>query len=234
MNLIDWVVVGLIILFVLNGIYRGFLPSLLNLGGFFLAWIISFLAYPLLSRALVKLPFFDSMSFYIEGAERVGDVELARLSVSGISSAQLDEIMTSAKMPPPFDRAILSNVKNQAFADQGLTTLGEYFDATIYNVLINIFALLLLLFGLYVLFILITNAFSFAKPLPQLRRLDYPLGGAVSLVRGFFSMYMLFALVPVALILLPISLVTDLVNSSLMCNIFYSGSILLGFVSGVV
>ena len=65
MNIIDIVILGFILLYALNGMYKGFLPSLLNLGGFFLSWIGAFLFYPLLSGAFIKSDFFQSWkSFY--------------------------------------------------------------------------------------------------------------------------------------------------------------------------
>ena len=236
MNWLDGIVLAFIIIYVLNGIYRGFLPSMLNLGGFFLSWIIAFFTYPLLSASLTKSPFFSSLSYYIEGAEKIGDVELARTAIDQISPEQLNNIMQSqsAKVPPPFDTAIVSNINNQAFADSGITTLGDYFNTTMYNVIINIFALLIIFVILRVIFTLVTNAVSYSWKMPQLRHFDHVLGGAIGLLRGFFSMYMVFTIIPVALTLLPISLVTDTVNSSAMCDIFYNGSIVLKFISGVI
>ena len=64
MNIIDIVILGFILLYALNGMYKGFLPSLLNLGGFFLSWIGAFLFYPLLSGAFIKSDFFQSFRFF--------------------------------------------------------------------------------------------------------------------------------------------------------------------------
>ncbi|MBQ9942363.1 MAG: CvpA family protein [Christensenellaceae bacterium] len=234
MNILDITILVLIGLYVLSGLYRGFIPSLLNLGGFFISWVLSFLCYPLLSRSLINSEFFSSLRFYIEGAERIGNVELIRVPIATISDAQLGEIMQTAKMPTPFDTAIVENIQNQAFADQGLTTLGEYFDMTIYSVMINIISLLIIFIGLRVLLTLVTNAFSYSAKLPMLRHYDMAAGGGVALIRGFFSMHLVFAIVPIALIMLPITPVTNLLNSSFTSVLFYSGSLVLKFISGCV
>lgn len=232
MNFIDVIVIVLIILYGLNGLYRGFLPSILNLGGFFLSWICAFLFYPLLSRSLSSSAFFSSLKFYIEGSERVGNFELARMSISSFSGEELNSVLSSAELPPPFKTAVLSNIQNKAFEADGIFTLGEYFDATIYNVIINIIAFLILFAVLRIVFTLLVNAYSYANPLPELKHFDHPLGAGIALIRGFLSMYMLFALIPIALILMPVSFVTDIVNSSFMSSIFYNGSIILRFISG--
>jgi len=236
LNIIDYIVIGMIALYVLNGIYRGFLPSLLNLGGFFASWILAFFTYPLLSRTLVGGKLFSSLQFYVEGAEKLGDLfEMGNLPVSQISSNQLSGILDACKLAPPFDTAIASNVSKQAFAKQGLTTLAEYFDQTIYNVIINILSLLIIFFVLRLLFTLLTNAFSFSSQMPQLRRFDATLGGGIGFVRGFLSMYLLFAVMPVIMIMFNnVAAVTDLVNGSRSCTTFYTSSVILRYISGVI
>ena len=235
MNFVDIIVIALIILYALNGVYRGFIPSLLNLGGFFLSWIGAFIGYPLLSGQLVRSDLFSSLQFYMEGAEKIGDVELAKMNISMISDTQLNSIVEQAKLPTPFGDAIIDNVTNKAFADKGLTTLGEYFDTTMYNVIINIISILIIFIVLRIIFTLVTNAFSYAYKTPQLVHMDYPIGGAVGLIRGFFSMYMLFAVVPIVLILfMNVSFVMEIINGSVCCSIFYSNSLLLHFVSGAI
>lgn len=82
MNFLDIIIIVLIALYVLNGVYRGFIPSLLNLGGFFVSWIGAFIGYPLLSGQLVQSDLFSSLRFYMEGAEKIGDVELARMNTA--------------------------------------------------------------------------------------------------------------------------------------------------------
>lgn len=236
MNILDYIILGIIALYVLNGVYRGFSTSVLNMGGTFLAWIISVVAYPLLSKLLVTSELFSSMRFYIEGAERVGDAfELTKLNVANISDAQLSHIMEEyAKLPAPFDTAVVSNVTNQSFAEKGLVTLGEYFDETIYCVMINIVSIIIIFLAVRIILTLLTNAYSFSFSLPQLRRFDRVIGGGIGLIRGFFEMYMLFALVPIALIFMPIPQMSNLVNNSLACEVFYSSGILLPFVGGVI
>lgn len=232
MNIIDIIVLGLLVLFILNGIYRGFLPSILNLGGLFFSWIISFFAYPLVSQKFCNMELFSSLRFYIEGAEKVGDFEIARQAVTSFSKSQLEEIVSKANLAIPYNNSVLANLKNLAFQGEGLTTVGEYFDATIYYTIINILAFAVLFICIYIVLMLITNAAGYSLELPELRHFDRPMGGAMALARGFLLMYVFFMFIPIALILMPISFVTDIVNNSIMCTIFYDGSILLRFISG--
>ncbi|MGI6665188.1 MAG: CvpA family protein [Christensenellaceae bacterium] len=229
MNIIDLVVIAMIALYFISGCYRGFLSSLLNLGGVFFAWIISFFTYPILSDVLVNSKFFQSIRFYLEGGEKI-KVEYSRQLVSSLTDNGLTEIMDSAKLSSPYSKAITQNISKQVFADQGLTTVGEYFDLTIYNVIMNIIAFVILFVCLRVLFTLFTNAFSYSMELPQLQRFDAPLGGIVSLFRGFFSMHVLFMFVPIGLMIFPE--ISELLNNSFTTSLFYSGSVILPFISG--
>lgn len=234
MNIIDIIVLGLLLLFVLNGIYRGFLPSVMNLAGLFASWIGSFLAYPLVARKFYSMELFSSLRFYIEGAEKVGDFEIARQAVTSFSETQLEQIVSNANLAEPYQDSVLQNLKGLVFQGEGLTTVGEYFDATIYYTIINILAFAVLFFCLYIIFMLLTNAAGYSLELPELRHFDRPMGGAMALARGFLLMYVVFMAIPIALILMPLTFVTDIVNNSVMCSIFYNGSIILRFISGMM
>ena len=104
MNIMDLLVIGLLLLYFLNGMYRGFLPSLLNLCGFFLSWVGAFIGYPLLAKRFMASEFITSFQFYIEGAEKVNDYEAARKIVSTLSKADISAIMDNAKLPSFFSR----------------------------------------------------------------------------------------------------------------------------------
>lgn len=234
MNLIDLAVLLIAALFILNGLYRGFIPSLLNICGLFVSWAAAFLFYPILSGSLMESKLFSSMRFYIEGAERIGSgeaFELSKLQVSLLDENRLSYILENASLPPPYDRAVLHNIKNQVYSGKGLTTLGEYFDETIYNVMMNIIAFVIIFIVVLAITTLFTNAASYAARLPQLRHFDSMTGGFIAFIRAFFFMFVLFSLIPIVLILLPVTFITDMINDSLACSVFYSGSIILNFIA---
>ncbi len=235
MNIIDIIILCLIAVFVLNGVYRGFLSSILNLAGIFVSWVIAFVSYPLLAKSLSETGIFSESRFYIEGAERI-NVEIAKSPITSIPTSELQTIVADAKMPPPFGDAIIDNINNSAFSDMGLTTVGDYFDETIFNVIINTLSIVILFFGMLIIITLIINALSFSINLPMLRSFDTLAGGSVALVRGFFFMYMLFAIVPAFMVLIgdQITFITDMLNDSATSTVFYNNSIVLPYVSGII
>ena len=108
MNIIDIVILGILALFLLNGIYRGFLPSIMNLAGLFISWIVSFLAYPAVSRKFCGSELFSSLRFYIEGAEKVGDFEIAKQAVTNFSPMELEEIVQTALSEAQIESLIIA------------------------------------------------------------------------------------------------------------------------------
>ena len=233
MHIMDILVIGLLAFYFLSGLYRGFLPSLLNLGGFFLSWIGAFIGYPIVAKKLFSSEFIASLQFYVEGAERVNDYEAARMVVSSLSKDQIGAIMDNSHLPSFFSRAIEANMKKQAFADMGLETVGEYFNMSIFCLVLNIVAFILVFLLLKCLFTLPTNAYSYSGTLPQLKKFEFTCGGAVTLIRGFFTMHILFMFIPVIMALFPSS-IADMLNTSASSTIFYSGNILLPFISGII
>ena len=233
MNIIDIVVIVLIGLYFLNGLYRGFIPSLLNIGAFRLSWLGAFFGYGGLAQKIVNNEMVSHLQFYIEGAEKVNDFEAARRVVSTLSETDIDSIIANAKLPNFISNVIESNMKNVAFADQGLTTVGEYFNTSIYYLVINIISFIILFVILRCIFMLLTNATSYAIDFPQLKLFDYTAGGIVSVLRGFFAMHVVFMIVPFILLFMPTFLV-DLVNSATATSIFYSGNILLPLIRGII
>ncbi len=234
MNIIDIIIIILLAVFVLNGVYRGFISAVMNLGGLFVSWVVAFLCYPLLAKQLAATEFFAQSRFYIEGAERI-DVEIAKTPITSLQSGEIQTIVTDAKMPLPFGDAIVENINEGAFAEQGLTTVGDYFDETIFNVITNTLSLVIIFFAALIVITLVINAVSFSINLPQLRSFDTLAGGGVALIRGFFVMYMLFAIVPAFMVLIgdQITFITDMLNDSLTSSMFYNNSIVLPFVSGI-
>ena len=83
MNILDGIILGIILFYVLLGYYHGFLRTVMQLSAFFLALLLgaalsTVIRGPLLNNALI-----DSLNYYIEGSEYLGNnMELARIPVS--------------------------------------------------------------------------------------------------------------------------------------------------------
>lgn len=238
MNLLDYAVLGLFALFLLLGFYKGFLNTLLSICAFILCWLLALLLMPLGAKAIRSDErLYDMMLYYTEGSEYIANsvgVESARLPIAQLSADDLNAIVSQADVPYPMDKEILENVAKEAFLDHGITTLGDYFNETMVRVFINILCFLAIFLLLRLLCSFLINGVDYAWRLPMLRSGDALLGGALGVLRGVLSLFLLFMLMPVLLSAVGrFDLVTDMVESSFFTPFFYYSNFLLSMMPGV-
>lgn len=221
--------------FVLLGIYKGFLSTILSIGAFIMSWLVA-MVFLSVGSNLVKDndQLFNMMLYYTEGSEYVGDVELAKTPISEITSEQLAGITGDSDLPYPMGRQISENVAKEAFAPEGATTLGEYFNQTIVCVFINTLVFLVLYIMTRVIIAFVINGVDYAWSLPVLRQGEKVLSGGVGLIRGILAMFLLFMLVPLGLVVLggKVQFINDLVNDSVFAAFFYRSNFLLSMMPG--
>ncbi|MGN0780237.1 MAG: hypothetical protein ACI4N5_01015 [Christensenellales bacterium] len=235
MNLIDIAVIGVLALFILHGIYKGFLPTLLSIGAYILAWLAAIVMLPVGSNSIrgsEKL--FNTMLYYTEGSEYVNDVELARKSIDEISTDTLNAVFAKADLPYPMAKNIADNIARESFAENGITTLGDYFNQTIVIVFINILVFIAMFAIIRIILAFIINGVDYAWTLPKLRVADRAIAGGIGLIRGILAVFLLFMLLPIVLIVLQgkFAFLTDMVNDSMMAKFFYRTNFLLSMMPG--
>lgn len=107
MNLLDIAVLAVLVLFVLHGIYRGFLPTLLSIGAYILAWLVAIVLLPVGSNAIrSNEKLFNTMLYYTEGSEYVGNVELSKTNINEISTDTLNDVFPMRIFPIPLPRTL--------------------------------------------------------------------------------------------------------------------------------
>ena len=235
MNLIDIAVIGVLALFILHGIYKGFLPTLLSIGAYILAWLAAIVLLPVGSNSIrgsEKL--FNTMLYYTEGSEYVNDVELARKSIDEISTDTLNAVFAKADLPYPMAKNIADNIARESFAENGITALGDYFNQTIVIVFINILVFIAMFAIIRIILAFIINGVDYAWTLPKLRVADRAIAGGIGLIRGILAVFLLFMLLPIVLIVLQgkFAFLTDMVNDSMMAKFFYRTNFLLSMMPG--
>lgn len=235
MNLIDIAVIGVLALFILHGIYKGFLPTLLSIGAYILAWLAAIVLLTVGSNSIrgsEKL--FNTMLYYTEGSEHVNDVELARKSIDEISTDTLNSVFAKADLPYPMAKNIADNIARESFAENGITTLGDYFNQTIVIVFINILVFITMFAIIRIILAFIINGVDYAWTLPKLRVADRAIAGGIGLIRGILAVFLLFMLLPIVLIVLQgkFAFLTDMVNDSMMAKFFYRTNFLLSMMPG--
>ncbi len=233
--MVDLVILLILAIALLAGYYRGVIYSAINLGVSILSFAMALLLCTTLSGVVQKRQsLYEMMLYYFEGYEYINEtsVELVHVSVSQIGEKELAVVVKNADMPSPFDSAITGNVKKQVYEDRGIYSLGDYFNQTIVDTVLNILSLLLLflIFRLLLGFLLRLIDFG-AAGLPRLKQFDVPLACGIGLLHGVFLVSVLFMLVPLMLVVVP--RLSKFIDGSLLGGFFYRGNVLLRMVPTV-
>ncbi len=235
MSILDWFVVMIILYAVLTGVYRGFIHSACSLGAFFLSWGTAALFSPLLSASFLKnATVYNFVYTYTEGSELITNFEDTKLLVQNLSADKIKSLVAESNLPAPFSSLMVSNITKSVFADQNVTTLGEYYNLTIANVCVNIISFFVIFFIARAILAFAINAANYTFKFPVLRVFDSTVGGIFGFLSGLFLTYAVFILTPLLLVVQPLQQVYDIVYGSAFARYFYTSNFLLNFIRGVI
>ncbi|HZJ83492.1 MAG TPA: hypothetical protein VFD57_06760, partial [Clostridia bacterium] len=143
MNIIDLGILSIVFISILIGMYYGFTVSLFNIASFMISWLFSFLFYPLFTKGIMKRfpDLIEKVIYYSEGSSKILFADKT-LPVSTLSGSEITRIVNSSGLPNPFNHNIHSNLTNQSLG--GLSNVGQYFDHTVANIIINLGSFILL------------------------------------------------------------------------------------------
>lgn len=237
MNLLDLALIVVILVSVLLGAYRGFVVSALKTASFFVSWILAYLLHPLLSWAMGGQGMMQALINYTEGAAKLPfDTPMALVTtpITQVDAATLNDLVTNSSLASPFGNLVKSNMASQAFASQGLTTVGDYFNYTVAYATLNIITFLILFFVFRIICGVIINATDATHKFPVLRHNDVLAGALTGLLRGAFACYIIMAIAPIALTVLNVPVVTDYVLSAPLAGFFYKSNFILLLMRGKI
>lgn len=234
MEIVDIAVVFVLAIAVLGGWFRGFVETLLGLCATLLSCLLGFAGIPLIANAVRgNASLYQMLLYYTEGAEYVAktDVELTRTSIDNVMPDQLSLIVENAEMPLPMGARVTRNIAMEAFASEGVTTLGDYFNLTIVSVVINIAAFMVVFLLCRVLLGVIIRGVGYGREgYPVLVQWDGPIGAGVGLIHGIILLFAIFLLLPVGLTVLP--KLYDFVQQSFFGEFFYRANLLIYLMPG--
>ncbi len=233
MNLIDFVIIGVLALFMLSGLHKGFLYTAISTVCCLLCLLLAYAVSPLISKKVIaNEKIFNNMLYYTEGSEYIYDVEYSKMPITQLSNAELEEIYNRSDVAYPMGDRIRVNIEEEAFAESGIITLGDYFNHTMVRVTINILAFL----SVYVVLRLITaialGLANYIKAFPWLKKFDIPISLGCGLIRGIMSLFIVFMLTPIVLTVLPFEVIENLFEESLFAAFFYHSNLLFSFIPG--
>jgi len=232
MNIVDYVILGIIGVSVLWGFYRGFIQSVLNMGGCLVALIASFYVYPSLAEAIQSnQDWVRTLIHYTDASSRLGDLELSLTKVSSLTEGTIATILTKVSLPEPLSSLLNYNLTNQVYAAQNISTVADYVNQTIVSVSINIICFLLCFVVIYLAFAIVLNLLRAVFRFPLLKQLDWLAGGIFGLARGVVFCYAAFVLIPLVQTIVPFEQINELISASTLAPIFNNGNLILSIMN---
>jgi len=233
MNIIDYVLLGIVGVSLLYGLYKGFVGSLLGLIALFVAMFAAYAVAPSVAASILRNEsIVDTLVHYTDAASRVGDLDMATMAVAGLSDPLIAEVVARVDFPVPFDALLKGNMAQQVFAAIGSVSVAEYINQTIVTSMVSVLSYIITFVVAYVAMSLLTGLFGFVFKFPSLRQLDAILGGVLGLARGVFLVYILFALVPVVMTILPFEQFGELIETSRIGSALYRSNVITTILQG--
>ena len=233
MNIVDYVVIGIVALSVLFGFYRGFVSSVLNTGGCLVSFGLSFVLYPKLA-AIIRgdTDLVRTLMHYTDASSRLGDLELAITNVAALTRDKITEVVGKVSLPPPLDALLQINLQNQSYAASGVSTVADYVSQTMVNACINVLCFVVCFAVVYLLFAIVVNLLKAIFRFPVLKQLDWLVGGVFGFLRGVLICYAAFAIVPLILTVVPVDFISELLDASTLAPVFNNGNLIMAIMNG--
>ncbi len=192
---------------ILAGYYRGVIYSAISIGLTVLSFFLALAMIPAVSGPVRNSnTLYGGLLYYFEGYEYVSrtSVEMIHDPVASLDDEELNFVVENADMPIPFGRAVKKNIRSEAYAQSGISTLGDYFNQTIVDVVLNILSLLFLFVIIRIFFGFVLRMIDYGrKGLPALKRYDAIYSCGIGFLHGVVLLWIFFMLVPILLVIVP-------------------------------
>jgi len=172
--------------------------------------------------------------YYSESDEFLGNIETVRTPVDTLTPESLNELLSDVALPHPVESRLRTNLETKAFADEGLTQLGEYLSMTIAHLAVNIACFLIVFVIAFALLFILVHALDTTLQFPILRYGDSLAGAAVGLLVSGISLFAVFMVVPVALSYVPFEELSTIVDNASSSSLFYRSNFLLAMMKGII
>ncbi len=234
MNIVDFVIIGIVAVCILFGFYRGFIQSVLNLGGSLLSFLGSFLLYPAMADAISGNTEITRMiSSYTDSASLLGNLDISSQPVASLTSSAVTDIVAKANLPHPVGTLLTHNLNQKVFSPLGdlATNVGDYVNQTILSVSINVVSFLVCFALCFLVLTIVINLLRAVFHFPVLKQLDWLLGGVFGLLLGVVLCFVAFTTLPILESVIPLPQFRELVEASQLAKLFENGNLLLSIMN---
>ena len=235
MNIVDLGIILVLAIGFLLGWYKGFLVSILNVAAYVVSWIIAVASYSsLASYILEKTNFDNTLLYFTAGAEKLSDMSVANVSITELGFEKIQNIISTSNLPKPIESMMMDNIINSSFASQGITTLSDYFNQTLINLSLSLISFLIIFFAVKLICTFIIGLVDYLVKLPVLKQFDKIIGGGLGVLQAAIFVWVVFAIVPILMSVLPLENFNELIQGSLLGRLFFNGNIIFNVLKSVL
>lgn len=219
LNLLDITIIVILAFYLISGMYRGFITSLLTTIGFVGAWFGAQHFYPRVAQlALSNQTLMAVLNQYLEPEtffeSHTQAVSTVSEVIAGGESAIQSAVASVSNKLAVISKAFEANIRAQMFQRLGINTLADYLDQTIWQSVFNVLAFILSFIVIYAVVMLLVNLLDRVVRFPVLRMFDWLLGGIFGIARGLVVAVLLLCLVPTVVSLVSPELMQGMLDDS--------------------
>ena len=227
MNIVDWVIVGIVGVSVLFGLYRGFIASVASMAGSLLSLGGSYLLTPkIVDWVRDNTGLRETIASWIDVPKLIGDKGLSELSVHAVQADDAARAGIVSKVPKPLD-SLLDNALKAA-GDVG-ESVGSYVQNHLVDAAMNVICFIGCFLALMLLSHLIIILLKVIFKFPVLKQMNTAAGGLFGLLRGVLVCFVLFAAVPLVQAVISsenMGNINDLVENSTLAPMFNNNTLI--------
>jgi len=232
MNIVDYIILGVIGVSVLFGLYRGFISSVLNMGGGLASFLGAFWLYPKMAEMIQSNEGLQkTLAHYLEPGSGL-DLAMSGTQVNALGVSGVQQVLDKVSLPAPLDSILRVNLENSVFSNLGISTVGEYVNQTILQASINILCFVVCFILMYFIISCVFNVIRAIFRFPVLKQLDGLAGGIFGLLRGLLLCLAVFTLVPLVQTMVPLEMIDELLEGSALAPVFMNGNLITAIMNG--
>lgn len=234
MNIIDIVILAIVAISTIFGLYRGFLNSVLNLGGGIISFFVSFKIGPKLADFLqAKTSLYEMLSGYADLSSISGTVNDTGRSIQEVvrqGTQAITDIVNNVNLPAPLTRLLESNIANQVFG--GENDVKYYISQTVAQSIMNILCYVVCFFLVWLVVAILMRLLQAVFRLPALKQLNALAGGALGILRGVLIVFVLLSAVPLLQTVVNMDSVNEIIDQSALASWFTGGNLITAISKG--
>lgn len=186
-NSIDYFVIATLAIFILVGIYRGFIQSIIRMVTSLISVAISLCGYPIACTLARKT--------FVYSAIKAGIIKHLNIEEMVVESTRQGQsvIIDSLSLPAVFKERLMVNNNEVIYQILDVDNIVDYIGGFLANIALNILMSILIFISSYVIIRIILKVFRLFRKMPVLRTFGRVGGGLSGAVLGVVFIWAIFA-----------------------------------------